>query len=128
MTITAGPTVGDVYAGQYRDDVRSGFGVYRWAENASNTTGSLRHEGEFANGRRNGRGVYFSRSGDRFAGGWRDEAYSGHGVYTFADGRRNEGAWADGRQNGSGVRWLPNGTVAEQGIYQNDTLVTRLSP
>jgi hypothetical protein len=119
---------GDRYAGQYRDNVRSGVGVYVLAKNPSNTSNALRREGEYSQNKADGLGVLIWVSGDRYAGTWRDGAKSGPGVFRFADGRRYEGGFAGDKRNGLGVLWSAEGRVLSAGIWKDGALVTPLAP
>jgi hypothetical protein len=127
LTLTAGPGVGDVYAGQWSGGQYSGAAVYSYAQNPNNANGSLRYEGEYAYSQNNGIGVYYWRSGQRHAGGFRDGHQSGPGVLYFPDGRRFEGEWANDQYNGNGVLWDAQGRVSQQGIWSNNTLSQALS-
>jgi len=119
---------GDRYAGQYRDNMRSGVGVYVLAKNPNNTSNALRREGENSQDKPDGLGVLIWASGDRFAGPWREGARSGPGVVSFADGRRFEGGFAGDKRNGPGVMWSAEGRVLSAGIWKDGALMKPLAP
>eukprot|EP01028_Stygiella_incarcerata_P009245 TRINITY_DN4352_c0_g1_i2.p1 TRINITY_DN4352_c0_g1~~TRINITY_DN4352_c0_g1_i2.p1 ORF type:complete len:130 (-),score=29.09 TRINITY_DN4352_c0_g1_i2:224-613(-) len=52
-----------------------------------------KYEGEWKDGKRNGKGMRTWLSGQKYEGEWKDGAMNGKGVYT----------WPDGRKNGKGV-------------------------
>ena len=60
-----------------------------------------RYEGEFRDGKREGRGVFTGANGDRYEGEFRD-GEPGRGVFTWADGDRYEGEFRDGKPHGFG--------------------------
>ena len=122
----SGDLAGDRYAGYFVGGEKSSVGVYTFAQNANNKHNSLRFEGEFANGKRNGFGVYYWRDGNRFSGGHSGGVRSGPGVFTYADGRRYEGEYSNSRRSGPGVRWDSQGRVQQAGLWTNDSLTTPL--
>lgn len=66
---------GDHYAGQWRDDERSGLGEYRF-------------------------GPQSPWAGDRYNGHWRANRFHGQGRYTWAMGDAYDGPWQAGQQMG----------------------------
>jgi hypothetical protein len=124
----SGEFAGDVYCGNWSSDKRSSLGVESYGDNANNSVGSLRHEGEYADGKRNGLGVYLWRNGNSHAGGFRDNLRDGPGVLRFADGLRYEGEFGSGKFNGLGVYWNADGTVHSAGRWQDAKLVEAMKP
>jgi hypothetical protein len=124
-----GDHVGDLYAGQFSNSERSGFGVFNFALNPNNKSNGLRYEGEWATGKRNGYGIGYWRDGDRYSGAYRNDTKNGYGVYRSAgSGIRYEGDFANGNYNGYGVKWAANGRVMQAGIWTDNTLTTPLGP
>ena len=99
------------YEGEFRDGKRNGRGVITFASGA-------RYEGEFRDDKFNGRGVYTSANGDRYDGEHRDDKLNGRGVITSANGNRYEGEFRDGKRNGRGVITFANGNRYE-GEFRN---------
>jgi hypothetical protein len=60
-----------VYEGQYVSDVKHGSGKYQWPDGRV-------YDGEWSNGKRNGRGVYV-KNGERREGIWKEDRYEGTG-------------------------------------------------
>ena len=124
----AGDFAGDRYAGEFVDGSFVGAGVYTWADNANNVNNvGMRHEGDFANDRANGPGVFYFTSGSRYAGDNREWRSTGHGVLHRPDGSRYEGAWNTDQRNGLGVEWDAAGRILEQGVFTNDELTSALT-
>jgi hypothetical protein len=93
------------------------------------------YEGEFFEGRREGRGVMICTNGDRYEGEWRegqmngwgkaikakyvyegdflDGEKDGMGIITFENGVKYEGGFKDGNKNGFGRDIMPDGTKWE---------------
>jgi serine/threonine protein kinase len=90
---------------------RNGF------EKVTYTTGTF--EGNFANGKRQGKGIYLYSNGNKYEGEWVNDLKEGKGKFTFADGTVCEGIWKAGMRNGSCETRYPNGNIY-QGIYVND--------
>jgi hypothetical protein len=119
--------VGDGNGGQAQSVRYQGLGVYSWGQNANNTFGGLRYEGEFAHDAASGAGLYFWRDGKHYAGAISNWRRDGLGVFTFADGRRYEGQWSGDQQSGLGAEWDAQGRLTQQGIWAGGVLTTPLS-
>lgn len=94
------------YVGQWANDCQHGFGRHVWlmtsATSSSSGPGSLGnvtpsltqpareknwYEGEFRDGVRCGRGVFYYANGARYEGEWKDNVKEGHGLFFYEDGR-----------------------------------------
>lgn len=121
---------GDRYAGQWRDGLKQGLGVYTFATNASNPDNddaSLRYEGNWSDDNYAGLGVFTWRSGHHYEGPFVAGHEEGAGVFTYQTGRRYEGEHTAGKENGYGVLWGPDGQVLQAGVWSMGTLITPLS-
>ena len=72
-----------------------------------------RYEGEFRDGKRNGKGVLLRADGARYEGDWKNDRMDGQGVFWRPDGNRYEGSFAKGRFAGTGVYFYPKGDRCE---------------
>lgn len=81
---------GDSYEGQFADDRRDGVGIYRWG-GASPWAGDF-YWGGFRADRRDGRGLYGWANGDRFDGEWKADVRQGFSAMELQRGRARE-AW-----------------------------------
>jgi hypothetical protein len=122
------PYAGDRYAGQFRDNMRSGLGVYTFAENPGNPSKKLRREGEYSADGPNGLGNLVWASGERHSGHWKGGTSTGPGVRSYVDGRRYEGDWVADKRSGLGVLWSADGKVASAGIWKDGKFVRALPP
>lgn len=95
---------GDRYEGEYRDGKENGRGVHTYA-------GGGRYEGEYRDGKKSGRGVRTLISGARYEGEYRDGKENGQGEFTSKDGSRYVGEVRDGKPNGQGTLKLANGHI-----------------
>ena len=90
------PRSGAMYSGYVdHEGVTVGFGQQRWPDGG-------KYEGEWANGKANGKGSFWHADGDIYEGSWRDDKAYGHGLYLHADGARYLGDWRDDVQHGHG--------------------------
>jgi hypothetical protein len=106
------------YAGGFSNRNFHGFGIYEFGEGAT-----LKYEGAFRDGHMDGDGIYYWRSGGRYAGHRKEGARDGAGVYYFADGRRFEGLWSGDARNGPGVEWSASGRVRRAGVWRDNGYV-----
>eukprot|EP00357_Protocruzia_adherens_P002150 CAMPEP_0115044992 /NCGR_PEP_ID=MMETSP0216-20121206/47866_1 /TAXON_ID=223996 /ORGANISM="Protocruzia adherens, Strain Boccale" /LENGTH=559 /DNA_ID=CAMNT_0002427753 /DNA_START=23 /DNA_END=1698 /DNA_ORIENTATION=+ len=89
---------GSYYEGALDKGVISGYGkLYR-------TDGSIKYEGDWARGKRNGIGNSFFTNGHKYEGEWREDIMDGSGRLTFPNGDILEGIWKDGHITGKAVR------------------------
>ena len=100
-TTTIASSTVEQYVGPYEKGLRSGEGVYTWAD-------GRRYVGTFRNGLPNGRGTYTLANGDVYAGAFRDNLWT-DGTYTWRDGRRYVGPFRDNKPNGVGTYTWPDG-------------------
>lgn len=90
-----------VYQGQFKEGRKQGRGVKVLANGDH-------YEGEFKEDKRHGKGAYVwgPRSpwaGDRYEGSYRDDRRSGMGLYLWVSGDRYEGMWQDDQRLGLSV-------------------------
>lgn len=81
----------------------------------------LRREytGEWMNDKREGRGAFFYKNGDRYDGLWANDLSQGEGRMIYANGDIFEGQWHEGKRNGYGSLTKRNGDHYE-GQWVND--------
>ncbi|KAG2786404.1 hypothetical protein Pcac1_g4460 [Phytophthora cactorum] len=91
------------YDGEWENDCQQGFGRHVWLISPLNTSaGSTSkngfsvssnphdknwYEGEFHEGLRHGRGVFFYANGARYEGEWKTNVKDGYGLFFYEDGR-----------------------------------------
>lgn len=120
---------GDIYEGEFKEDMLHGKGTYTWSdgmsytgdwfENAQHGYGVLKdptegeeYRGDWQNDVRHGQGVCETNTAQGKAiydGQWVDNQRHGWGKMTFSDGSRYEGQWADNLRHGQGLQEFPNG-------------------
>lgn len=94
------------YDGEYRDGLKNGWGVEDREEPVDSRTVTDHTEGQWQNGKLNGKAVWTRRmpgcsAVERYEGQWTNDRYDGAGVLTEADGRNYSGTWVDGQLSGS---------------------------
>ncbi|KAJ3173918.1 hypothetical protein HK101_011003 [Irineochytrium annulatum] len=105
------PTLRKVYAGEWVDDRREGFGTYyyedggfyegRWEDDQKEGWGRMSYvdgavyEGEWHREMRHGQGIFLLPNGDRYEGMWLDDQKEGPGRFIFKTKRQAyEGEWS----------------------------------
>jgi hypothetical protein len=122
-----------VYRGSFHDGEFHGFG--RLEEPLSFTEKAI-YEGNWAIGKRSGRGKYYDGKGDLYIGEWRDDKRHGRGSYFVSIGRWNEnqhtefwlsrntenytGEFFNDLYQGQGIYRWKNGNRYEGGFFAND--------
>lgn len=84
-----------------------------------------KYVGEWRNGNMNGQGTLTTANGN-YVGEFRNGKESGQGTYTFRNGKRYVGEWRDGKFNGQGILYLPDGTIAQSGLWADNKLAGSL--
>ena len=106
------PKSGETIAlsGACGNGMAQGRGVLQWLKD---TKPSDHYEGDYRDGKMNGRGAYVWADRNRYEGEFRDDKAHGSGTKTLADGRVYTGTWTNGcfRQ---GDRWSTVGTSAKE--------------
>lgn len=93
----------DRYDGDYRDGRVNGRGVYAWTNGTS-------YEGDYRDDQMHGRGVLTFANGNRYEGEYRHDQLHGRGIYTWASGNRYDGDWRDGMRTGRGILTRADGS------------------
>ena len=81
------------YAGEVKDDKRSGQGSFTFPE------------GEFA--------------GQKYVGEFKDGKRNGQGTSTFPNGGKYVGEFRDDKRSGRGIEYRPDGSILRSGIWGN---------
>ena len=80
---------GDIYEGNYKDDLMHGYGKMTWADGAV-------YEGNYKDDVKYGYGKMTWANGDIYEGNYKEGAEHGYGKYTWASGNTYEGNWYEG--------------------------------
>lgn len=91
----------EMYEGQWLDDSQHGFGRHVWLHARQKEKNY--YEGEFARGLRHGLGVFYYANGARYEGEWRRNVKEGSGIFFYEDGRVFQGAFRDDRSVEAGA-------------------------
>lgn len=78
--------------------------------------------GEFAEGKRSGRGKCAFADGSKYDGDWAEDKPHGKGSRLFATGDRYQGMWREGRRHGFGVCVFADGRKFK-GEWEDDAWV-----
>ena len=107
---------GAKYVGEWRDDKQHGQGTFTFPDGE-------KYVGEWRDNKQHGQGTYTFPSGAKYVGEWRDDKQHGQGTFTFPDGEKYVGDWRDDKRHGYGTVIESNGTILQQGYYQNDDFI-----
>ena len=88
---------GDIYEGEYKNDLFDGNGHYIWK------TSGQEYKGEYKNGLMNGKGLFEWAEGEFYRGNFVNGKKEGTGELHMGNGRSFIGPFANGRPNGIGV-------------------------
>lgn len=102
------------YKGEMKDGQPNGHGVMHGSDHSV-------YEGEWVNGRRNGRGRSVWPDGFRYDGQWKDNEITGYGVMDYPDKRHYEGYFVKGLRHGKGKLVHPSGEWFE-GYFENGNI------
>lgn len=80
------------------------------------------YDGEYANDRKNGYGVFAWESGNIYKGNYVDDEREGYGEMFWTDGSIYQGEWKAGIQHGYGKMTFPDGSVKE-GQFENNMYI-----
>ncbi|KPA74502.1 phosphatidylinositol-4-phosphate 5-kinase-like protein [Leptomonas pyrrhocoris] len=96
---------GDVYAGEWKADLKHGQGSYKFANGD-------RYIGQWYMGNKHGKGQFAFANGDEYVGSWRDNQMNGYGIFHLEENDdRYEGYWKGGLRQGKGVLRHGNGDL-----------------
>jgi hypothetical protein len=122
---------GDLYEGQWKGNARHGYGVLtkingdvvegmweygRFVGSGKNKYGCISGNCD------NGYGVYHWKTGEKYAGNWKNKQRSGKGTNTWKSGAKYTGNWSNNMQNGYGKYTFANGR-AQEGFFKNGKFV-----
>jgi len=132
---------GDVYVGDWEDNLKHGFGTQTWKNGEKyeggwvhgkrqgkgthwvkrSSGGKLRklYTGDWVDNRMHGLGIYYYDNGDKYEGEWNDSQRHGKGKLNYANGDVYEGEWLEDKRAGLGVLTLDNGDRYE-GHWMDD--------
>ena len=106
---------GDVYVGEWRENLYHGFGVLTSADyrDAGRLLKGRCYRGEWVLGKREGTARFDLGDGTVYDGQFKANQYHGRGTMQYADGGSYTGDWAAGKQEGHGRREYANGDTYE---------------
>jgi len=136
---TASNKSGDKYVGEWRDNMLNGQGTETFADGTKyvgelrngkhNGQGAFTHAngdkyvGQFKDGKYEGQGTYTFTSGEKYVGQHKENNRHGQGTYTFTSGKKYVGEFRDGKYNGKGTLYEANGSIINQGIWEDDKFI-----
>jgi hypothetical protein len=77
------------------------------------------YEGEWLNGKFDGKGTFTWAKGDVYTGYFKDGHRDGNGKYVFKDGTFYDGDWVNDNEEGEGTLTLPGGDMYKGSFKDN---------
>ena len=102
---------GTIYEGQYLNGKAEGRGTYCTEQ------GDI-YEGEYKAGKEEGRGVFRFGHGGTYDGEWEAGKPHGRGTFVYPDGATYEGEYVKGQMQGPGTFYYPSGEV-DVGLFKD---------
>ena len=90
------------------------FGTFTFAKSGD------KYVGEFRNDAFNGHGTITWANGNNYVGEFKDDKMNGQGTYTYAEGAKDVCDFKDRVLNGFATRYLASGDILKQGIWKDD--------
>lgn len=103
---------GSKYEGEFKDGKPNGRGTATLANGD-------KHEGEWKEGKANGHGKLTKANGIVYVGGFKENLYEGQGSFTFVDGDKFTGEFKEGEANGQATYTAASGQKYVGG-WKND--------
>ena len=94
------------YQGEYLNGKREGKGIYTY-------NNGDKYEGEYKNDLKDGNGCYKYKNGDIYTGEYKNGLFDGKGKYEYADGDTYEGQYKQDLREGQGIYIYNNGNRYE---------------
>jgi len=116
-TLSSGNTI--LYSGEFLNGKKHGYGE----EIIPESNGSDRYVGQFREGRRQGRGVYYFANGGKYEGELVRDQFTGDGSFESPNGDRYVGQFRNGQFAGEGIYTFANGNVVQEGVFENGKFV-----
>ena len=141
---------GTKYIGQYKNDVQDGIGK-NFSKEGKELVGlfkdgkvvkgqsimyydepdndqmhfTIKYEGDYKNGKRDGKAIFTLDNGDRYEGEFQKDRFWGYGKYIWSDGDVYEGGFKNNKKEGKGKLIFTDGTVINA-IWRNDNPIIDL--
>ncbi|KRX04185.1 hypothetical protein PPERSA_11309 [Pseudocohnilembus persalinus] len=109
---------GSKYEGSFLNGYFHGNGVYIQGEKQNNEQIIVKYEGQWAKGKREGRGRQSYHSQDSYEGQWKNNLKHGEGIYQFKSGAFYKGQWKNSKYHGKGIKMDADGTLYQGQFFE----------
>ncbi len=116
-TLTSGKSI--LYTGEFVNGKKQGYGE----ETIPQANGDDRYIGQFHDGRRHGKGIFYFSNGGKYEGELVRGQFNGDGSFESPNGDRYVGQFRNGQFSGEGVYTFANGNVVQEGVFENGVFV-----
>ena len=100
------------YVGEFKNGLKHGKGIFYYSNGD-------KYKGEWKNNYRDGKGAFYFKDGDIYIGDFKKSIKEGKGIYYYKSGNRYEGDLKNDKKEGKGIFYLNNGSRI-MGDYLND--------
>jgi hypothetical protein len=131
---------GDVYEGNYFENVKHGMGVYRYRDGnrvfegryvmGQRVDGKMTYgdgssyKGQWYDGKRHGRGTYRFEDGSVYRGEFFADMIHGVGQLLWPDGAKYIGEWSNGHRHGLGKEFTSDGKLRYEGNWKESVPIS----
>jgi hypothetical protein len=113
-------TTGDIYKGNWINDLEDGQAIYKWIGEGPNKGDVF--IGNHKNGKATGRGFMLFANGDKYIGDFLDGSFNGIGTYYFLDQKKDvfkySGQFSKNKRHGKGQHFFRNGDIYTGDFYE----------
>ena len=92
------------------------YGTYRYES-------GNKYVGEWRDSKQHGQGTFYFAVGSKYVGEWRDGKRHGQGTFSYVSGNKYVGEYRNGKLHGQGIYYDSDGTVLNQGIWQDGEFI-----
>lgn len=95
-----------IYKGNWLDDEESGYGILTLNDILEEDIMTTVYKGEWLNGKRSGFGIEIDPDGTEYKGMWENNLENGYGTTICRNGDKHEGNYKDGERYGDGIYYF----------------------
>eukprot|EP00483_Globobulimina_turgida_P000005 UN00005 len=109
---------GDTFEGEFMDGKKNGKGVYFWKDLQAT------YDGEWSMDTRKGDGKFTYSDGSHYEGEWDNNYRSGKGTYIYANGDSYCGEYINGQREGQGIYSYKEDYSQLIGVWKDDKFIS----
>ena len=111
---------GEIYEGQWKNNLVDGEGIFKTQNNTSNQ--GIIYKGQFKDNKFYGKGNVIYNNGSSYKGEYVNNLRQGKGIGNYPNGSLYEGELKNDLPNGKGIGKSPNGTI-RVGLFKDSNFI-----